>query len=116
MSEADSLAYLRAGLQQPQMVGGRHLGGQSLPGDQLQCQERGACRGVIEGACRHLVKDRMERSGMRWTVNGAQPMLNIRAIHQSPDRSHFYQTRIQQELDSLYPHKSLILNYQPCQA
>ena len=72
--------------------------------------------GVIEGACRHLVKDRMERSGMRWTIKGAQPMLNIRAIHQSQDRSNFYQTRIQKELDALYPHKSLILNYQPCQA
>jgi hypothetical protein len=33
----------------------------------------------------------MERSGRRWRVNGAQPMLNIRAIHQTPDRSHFYQ-------------------------
>ena len=22
--------------------------------------------GVVEGACRHLVKDRMERTGMRW--------------------------------------------------
>jgi len=31
--------------------------------------------GVIEGACRHLVKDRMERSGMRWIPSGAQAML-----------------------------------------
>ena len=30
--------------------------------------------GVIEGACRHLVKDRFERAGMRWSVNGAQAM------------------------------------------
>jgi hypothetical protein len=28
--------------------------------------------GVIEGACRHLVKDRMERSGMRWRMDSAQ--------------------------------------------
>jgi hypothetical protein len=27
--------------------------------------------GAIEGACRHLVKDRMERAGMHWTVPGA---------------------------------------------
>ena len=27
--------------------------------------------GVIEGACRHLVKDRCELSGMRWTPEGA---------------------------------------------
>jgi len=39
--------------------------------------------GVIEGACRHLVKDRMERSGMRWTLAGAQAMLNLRALRQS---------------------------------
>lgn len=39
--------------------------------------------GVIEGACRHLVKDRMERSGMRWTLEGAQAMLNLRALRHS---------------------------------
>ena len=37
--------------------------------------------GVAEGACRHLVKDRMERTGMRWTVQGAQAMLHLRAIY-----------------------------------
>ena len=31
--------------------------------------------GVVEGACRHLVKDRMERAGMRWHPDGAQAML-----------------------------------------
>ena len=31
--------------------------------------------GFIEGACRHVIKDRMERSGMRWTIAGAQSML-----------------------------------------
>ena len=72
--------------------------------------------GVIEGACRHLVKDRMERSGMRWSVEGAQPMLHIRAIHQSPDRDDFYEVRIKTELQCLYPHKSLIRNYNPCPA
>lgn len=39
--------------------------------------------GVIEGACRHLVKDRLQRSGMRWTLEGAQAMLNLRALRQS---------------------------------
>jgi len=47
--------------------------------------------GVIEGACRHLVKDRMERSGMRWTVDGAQAMLNVRALHQSSYWNEFHQ-------------------------
>jgi hypothetical protein len=39
--------------------------------------------GVIEGACRHLVKDRLERSGMRWTTAGAQAMLTLRSIKAS---------------------------------
>ena len=34
--------------------------------------------GVIEGACRHFIKDRMERSGMRWTIESAQAMLDMR--------------------------------------
>jgi hypothetical protein len=36
--------------------------------------------GVIEGACRGVVKDRMERSGMRWVISGARAMLDIRCI------------------------------------
>lgn len=37
--------------------------------------------GVAEGACRHLVKDRMELSGMRWEIEGAQAILFLRAFH-----------------------------------
>ena len=36
--------------------------------------------GVIEGACRHIIKDRMEQGGMRWTLPGAAAMLNVRAV------------------------------------
>ena len=36
--------------------------------------------GVVEGACGHLVKDRMEQAGMRWTQDGAQGVLDLRAI------------------------------------
>ena len=36
--------------------------------------------GVVEGACGHLVKDRMEQAGMRWTKAGAQAMLDLRAV------------------------------------
>ena len=36
--------------------------------------------GVIEGACRHVVKDRMERAGMHWTLPGAQALLNLRCV------------------------------------
>jgi len=39
--------------------------------------------GAVEGACRHLVKDRMERAGMHWTIAGAQAMLDVRSIYVS---------------------------------
>jgi hypothetical protein len=45
--------------------------------------------GVIEGACRHLVKDRFEQAGMRWSRSGAQSMLNLRAVHLNGDWDDF---------------------------
>lgn len=36
--------------------------------------------GVVEGTCGHLVKDRMEQAGMRWTKEGAQALLDLRAV------------------------------------
>jgi len=39
--------------------------------------------GLIEGACRHLVKDRLERTGMRWYASGAQAMLSLRCLKAS---------------------------------
>jgi hypothetical protein len=36
--------------------------------------------GVVEGACGHLVQDRLEPSGMRWTKGGAQGVLDLRAV------------------------------------
>lgn len=52
--------------------------------------------GVIEGACRHLVKDRFELSGMRWSVPGAQAMLDLRAVYLNADWDDFQQFRRQQ--------------------
>ena len=59
--------------------------------------------GVIEGACRCVVKDRMERSGMRWVIRGAQAMLGLRSIHMSGLWDEFMQFRIQREGQRLYP-------------
>jgi hypothetical protein len=69
--------------------------------------------GVIEGACRHLVKDRMERSGMRWRLDGAQSMLNVRAVWQSSYWESFHTWRIKDEQATLHPNRSLIKNYVP---
>jgi hypothetical protein len=49
--------------------------------------------GVIEGACRHLVKDRLERSGMKWLVEGAQAMLTLRSIKASNAWDDFHKSR-----------------------
>jgi hypothetical protein len=59
--------------------------------------------GVIEGACRCVVKDRMERSGMRWVIDGAQAMLGLRSIHMSALWDEFRQFRIHRECQRLYP-------------
>jgi hypothetical protein len=69
--------------------------------------------GVIEGACRHLVKDRMERSGMRWRLAGAQPMLHVRAVYQSSYWDQFHQNRIAREQGKLHPHRALLGDYHP---
>lgn len=41
--------------------------------------------GVIEGACRHLVKDRMDVTGARWSLSGAEAVLRLRALRSSQD-------------------------------
>jgi hypothetical protein len=53
--------------------------------------------GVIEGACRHLVQDRMGITGARWGLPGAQAILSLRAIHASGDTSTYWNYHITQE-------------------
>ena len=65
--------------------------------------------GVAEGACRHLVKDRMELTGMHWRVPGAQAMLDLRAVYINGDWDGFQQHRIAQERRQLYPYRSRML-------
>lgn len=60
--------------------------------------------GVIEGACRHVIKDRMERAGMRWKVPGAEAMLELRTIETNGDWAAFQRYRIGAETMRLYPH------------
>jgi hypothetical protein len=53
--------------------------------------------GVIEGACRHLVQDRMGITGARWSLPGAQAMLWLRAINASGDTSAYWDWHITRE-------------------
>jgi hypothetical protein len=58
--------------------------------------------GAVEGACKNLVKDRMERSGMRWRVPGAEAMLRLRAVRLSGDMDEYWPFHIAREQERLY--------------
>jgi hypothetical protein len=46
--------------------------------------------GVIEGACRHLIKDRMDITGARWSTDGAEAILNLRVILANDDWDQYW--------------------------
>jgi hypothetical protein len=54
--------------------------------------------GVIEGACRHLVKDRMAITGARWRLRSAEAVLKLRSLHSSGDRETYWDFHKAQEL------------------
>ena len=66
--------------------------------------------GVIEGACRHVIKDRMEQGGMRWTRAGAQAMLNVRCVLASGEAERFSRWRSAAAAQRLHPHRELVVN------
>jgi hypothetical protein len=58
--------------------------------------------GVIEGACRHLVKDRCELSGMRWTKDGVENLLRLRAVAANGDWAAYQRFHQEQRYQRLY--------------
>lgn len=64
--------------------------------------------GVVEGACRHVVKDRMEGTGMRWCIPGAQAVLNLRAVYLNGDWDGFQRYRIRAATRTLYPGRQFV--------
>lgn len=54
--------------------------------------------GVIEGACRYLVKERMDRGGARWTLKGAEAVLRLRALRASGDFDAYWAFHLREEL------------------
>jgi len=67
----------------------------------------------IEGACRHLVKDRMERTGMRWREPSAGSMLFVRALEVTGLWEPFQLHRQAVECQRLHPHQTLLNDYTP---
>jgi hypothetical protein len=53
--------------------------------------------GVIEGACRHLVKDRMDITGARWGLAGAEAILKLRALHSNDDFDDYWRYHLDRE-------------------
>lgn len=58
--------------------------------------------GVVEGACGHLVKDRMEQAGMRWTHDGAQAVLDLRAVRLTGDWDRYWVWHRHRQHERLY--------------
>jgi hypothetical protein len=58
--------------------------------------------GSVEGACKTLVRDRFERSGMRWPPAMAEAMLKLRAIHLSCGGS-YWEWHVRRDQQRLHP-------------
>ena len=52
--------------------------------------------GVIEGACRHLINDRLDITGARWSLLGAEAILKLRSIKSSGDFENYWKFHKQQ--------------------
>ena len=53
--------------------------------------------GIVEGACRHLVKDRMDITGARWGLAGAEAVLKLRALKANGDFDAYWHHHLAQE-------------------
>ena len=58
--------------------------------------------GVIEGACRHLVKDRLDLTGARWGLPGAEAILKLRALHANSDFDAYWHYHLARERERVH--------------
>ena len=58
--------------------------------------------GIIEGTCRHLVKDRMDRTGARWGLLGSESVLKLRALVSNGDFQAYWAYHLAQEQDRVH--------------
>ena len=59
--------------------------------------------GVIEGACRHLIGDRLDITGARWGLKGAEAVLTLRAVISNGDFDEYWRFHLAREHQRLYP-------------
>ena len=79
--------------------------------------------GLIEGACRHLIKDRMDITGARWGLKGAEAILKLRALCKNGDFDAYWTYHIAQErrrvheiryANGIIPHVACLTPSQVC--
>jgi hypothetical protein len=70
--------------------------------------------GIIEGACRHLVKDRLDLTGARWGLQGAEAILKLRALRSNDDFEQYWTFHLNQERHRV--HETRYLNNIPTAA
>jgi hypothetical protein len=71
--------------------------------DEYLAQGLPIATGSVEGACKNLIKDRMERSGMRWTRSMAEAIVKLRASYLSGDFDTYWNFHVTQDQQRLYP-------------
>jgi hypothetical protein len=59
--------------------------------------------GIIEGACRHLIADRLNLGGARWGLDGAEAVLTLRAVISNGDFPEYWRFHLASEHQRLYP-------------
>lgn len=60
--------------------------------------------GAIEGAARHLVADRLAITGSRWSVPGAEALLQLRAIISNGDFDAYWRHHVSAETRRVHPY------------
>jgi hypothetical protein len=105
LRRAATRKQLRQGQRQPVDQAADYLAShqQRLRYDPALVQGLPIATGVIEGACRHLVKDRMDITGARWGLERAEAILKLRSLKVSGDLPAYLTFHFEQERKRHYP-------------
>jgi hypothetical protein len=69
--------------------------------------------GVIEGACRHLIGDRLDIGGARWGLDGAEAVRTLRAVISNGDFEEYWRFHLTREHQRLYPLCQAVVRHPP---
>ena len=105
LRRAATRAQLRRGKREPVDKAAHYLENNQprLRYDQTLAQGLPIATGVIEGACRHLVKDRMDITGARWGLDRAEAILRLRSLKVSGDLDAYWGFHFRREHERNYP-------------